>query len=399
MGLGEDHDDDDGLDLRSQLQANFELYDKGDLTEANAATLQMAKSSGADEPSADKSPVARAKQGGDQSSPVVDRPAETSDRPRDASGRFAPKSSEIAPDAPAKSTDTQPAASDKPADDKAPAPAQAWDAPAPASFSDAGKAAWQTLHPEIREHLTAQRAQHESQLRQLGEPLLPLREIAQARGMSWQDGLSRLIEAQRALDRDPYGALIWLAQSSGVNLDELADRAAAGGAQQQTHPQQQQPGIPPQLLSRIDAIEQRFQSEQERQRQAAADAALREVNTFASDPANRHWAAVEQDVYQLLPAMKARMPNAASADVLRAAYDAAVWANPQTRALAMQEQRAAEAAKEREQRTGQTRQARALEVLTSHRGTPPAHQPAPNGHASLRDEIGAHWDAWEAARQ
>jgi hypothetical protein len=113
------------------------------------------------------------------------------------------------------------------------------------------------------------------------------------------------------------------------------------------------------------------------------------VDTFAQ--ANAHWKDVEAEALALMPVVLRQNPRATIPEILKGAYDRAVYANPEVRAkVAAEAARAAE-----EQRRGA--RSRDLESLTSHRGSPATSaNTAANGSATLRDEILANWPSVDA---
>lgn len=380
--------------LRDELLQNWEAWEKDpesaepnfripeDKPRLNGAAKDGAETSSPSSPQPRQGEDARPSSPADQS------------RARDEQGRFAPKQE-------------QPAAAAQQNTDGSKDPQQQGQTPAgesntlaaPETFSEAGRQAWNTLHPEIRQHMQRTETQHQETLRQFAEPIRPLHEMSTRRGMGWQEGLKRLTAAQEFLDRDPAGALIWLAKSSNIDLDELADKAAAlaqrGGA---ADPVSSLPAALAPFQQRVQQLESRITERESAEQKQRENAMLREVNTFAAKPENVHFSAVEQEIYALIPAIRQRKPGASVSDVLRDAYDAAVMANPETRAKVLQAQQQQEQERQREQQRLRTRNSRAAEILTDHRGSNGRMPDArPNGDLSLRQELEQNWGAWEEA--
>jgi hypothetical protein len=400
------NDDGEERSLREELAANFDAWEKSPdgLEQAKFDIPDDRKTS--EHQTRSESEIAGAADGsrpGDKTGQHADSPDKSpaaggkeqqGERPRDESGRFAPK-------APADA-----AQKDQQQDGQQAAPqphAQGANGmPAPETFSEAGRQAWSNLHPEIRSHLEQTQRQHQEQLVRLTEPLRPLHEMSQRRGLGWQQGLERLTRAQEYLDRDPAGALIWLAQAHNLDLDQLADHAAAlrNGQQpaQAANPVHSLNQVVAPLAQRLQSVESTLSAQQQAEQTNRRNAVLREVNTFASKPENSHFSAVEAEVYALIPRYRQQYPDAPISEVLKVAYDAAVYANPDVRQKVLAEQRAKEEQQAREARQGRTRDARALEIVTSHRGNG-AHVPpsSMNGAQTLRQEIEQQWDAYEAA--
>lgn len=80
-------------------------------------------------------------------------------------------------------------------------------------------------------------------------------------------------------------------------------------------PQAQQPQVPPEVLNRINSIEQRFY------RQGVAEQ-QKLVDTFAADPKNKYFSEVADDILRLIQA---------GAPDLATAYEQACWLNPAVR--------------------------------------------------------------------
>ncbi len=415
----DERDEDDlGDDIRSDLQRSFAAFDAGELNESNAHTLELkaARERGTTDNTRERAEAGSAngaaqgergrQQSKPDSSPATGGEQTSGERARDQSGRFA-KAPEQPGDKPSPGAQQQqPATQQPPEKPQAPAQQTAPDPsrpPAPASFSDAGRKAWANMPPEIRRHMADTEARYQAELKPYAESIAPVAQAAGKLGIDWREGLERLVHAQNRLDQNPQAALIWLAQAYNVNLDELADLAAGHVP---ANANQQQPGVlPPQVDQRLRAIETAFtrqqqaqQQEQLRQQQAAQDYVQREINTFASSSVAPHWARIESDVLHQVPLVRQQMPNASIPEVLKVAYERAAWAHPEVRALMQQDAaRAAEA--ERRQRNGdQTRLARAASIVTSHNGVTPAGMPAQAANGTLRDEIAANWEAWDAAR-
>lgn len=420
FGTETEDDEDLGDDIRSELQAAFGQFDAGELTEANASTLELkpARERSTETPSKSERPQGEqsgSRQAGasqQQSIGKADTPAATGgqapssgeSRPRNADGTFAKAPEQ--PASPGPGAQQQPAAQ-TPANEKPQAPQTTAPDPsrpaAPASLSDAGRAAWDTLHPEIRQHMADREQHYQAQQQDYLQALRPVEESARRLGIDWKEGLGRLMNAQQRLDQNPHAALLWLAQAYDVNIDDLADMAA-GVAQPPANPNQQTPGVPPAWDHRLSSIEQTLQQQQQAQQaaqqaeqQSRRDAIQREFNTFASSPAAPHWERVKSDVYAFVPYVRSQMPDAPVGEVIKAAYERAAWAHPEVRALLQEEQRQAADAQRRQKNGERTQLARAAQIVTSHRGAPAPAAPA-NANGSLRDEISANWAAWESAR-
>jgi hypothetical protein len=207
----------------------------------------------------------------------------------------------------------------------------------------------------------------------LEQILSPRREMLAARGVSDVDFVKTLFAASDWIDRDPVSALRELMRQKGVTLQHLG-----------VQPQGQQPQaaqLPPEVRALAQQVQQlqtqlsqRDQAETARRLQSAAS----EIQAFASDPANIYFANVRDDMTALV--------QSGRASDLKDAYDKAVWANPETRALLQAEQaKKAEAdrlAAQRQSAAGARRAAGSVVGAPS-----PGASPAGASTRSLREEL------------
>lgn len=396
--------------IRADLMAGFEAFDKGDLTADNALSFQLPKEPKATERTEGGASGAElggksAQHTGDVAKPPATGADKTSrDRSRDEQGRFAKDGGQQPPAEqakPAASAATTSKPGDKPAeqqpkpqDGASNTPSQppaASAEPAPQGIGAKAQALWATASPETRAYI----AETERALARVAEPFQEIFAAAKEINVPWNQYAGNLVKVERYLRTSPLDAMIWIAKQSKVDLDELADYAAGvhqqngGGApngqQQNANPDFQRAIAPLQqeLTQLRSQITQRDQDAQT----ARTEAVKREIQAFGVKPENEHWPAVETTVYSLLPSIRQSMPNASIPELLKAAYDRAVWAIPEVREKIQAAARAAEAEKQRHTRSAQ------LERLTGHRGAPTSEQrPLPNGRGdSLRDEIAANW--------
>lgn len=394
--------------IRADLMAGFEAFDKGDLTADNVLSFELPKESKAKADEGGASGVDPAGRGGQQTG-KADSPAATGadktsrDRSRDEQGRFAKDGGQQPPAEqakPAASAATTSKPGDKPAeqqpklqDGASNTPSQppaASAEPAPQGIGAKAQALWATASPETRAYI----AETEKALARVAEPFQEIFAAAKEINVPWNQYAGNLVKVERYLRTSPLDAMIWIAKQSKVDLDELADYAAGvhqqngGGApngQQAATPDFQRAIAPLQqeLTQLRSQITQRDQDAQT----ARTEAVKREIQAFGAKPENEHWPAVEATVYSLLPSIRQTMPNASIPELLKAAYDRAVWAIPEVREKIQAAARAAEAEKQRHTRSAQ------LERLTGHRGAPTSEQrPLPNGRGDdLRGEIAANW--------
>lgn len=414
-------DSDDDLryredDLRGDLMASFDLFDKGTLTAENAYDMELpAKTEPAAKTERDggASGADQGDRGGQHTGRADRTPAtggeqDSRERQRDAQGRFAKgegdNTGEAKPagaDAGAKPLE-KPAASEQQAKPQASAaqqPPAASPEPAPEGMGTKATQLWATATPEVRAYI----AETESALAKIAEPFTAAMTAAKEISVPWNQYVGNLVKTEKYLRANPMEAMIWIAERQGVDLDELADyaleRRQRGGqgqsSGQQQIPQEFQHVVAPlaeqvaQLTSRLSQREQAEANARQQAETSQREAYKREVAAFAEK--NPHWETVKGEAFALMSHLARQNPNRSFGEILKDAYDRAVYANPEVRAKLAAEAEAAQREKQR------GRASRELEAVTSHRGTPPnGSGRSANGSGNLRDEIAANWAAYDA---
>lgn len=275
-------------------------------------------------------------------------------RDREDDGKFAGKPKDKAPNAEEVASQKAPPAKDakEPAEkaegkdqkpDKAAEPDAAKaekpaDKPAikrPASWSADKEATWEGMSPEAREHVAKREQEAHKAISQLGETVKRMepigklldqhRDTFQSKGLSYDQGLSQLLSAQRALDQNPVAAIQQIARAYGVNLDDLADGQAG----------QADPVIA-QLQGQVSTLTrqlQEFQSRADTQARAEAQHKLGTIEAviekFAADKPD--FEELASEIEMLLPALRQANPNASFEQIIADAYDKATWSNPASR--------------------------------------------------------------------
>lgn len=146
-------------------------------------------------------------------------------------------------------------------------------------------------------------------------------DVLQQQGLDATRAASYLLNAHRMLSmgsqeqRQAYLARV--AQTYGLELPQAqpADPNA---------PAAPQATVPPELMSRLDRLEQEREAERQAQYQQMQEKTAAEVNAFAADPKNVYFDECADHIVMLLKSD----PKLTLAD----AYQTAVWANPVTRA-------------------------------------------------------------------
>ena len=197
--------------------------------------------------------------------------------------------------------------------------------------------------------------------------LAPWRETLTARGLTDADAVTRLMEAQAALEKDPGAALAALAEAHGLA-----------------------PGAPPTALppARGDALTdtlERYAAEQHELRLIAAMEAELEQRARAVDAAG----APRFPHFETVRPTLAALMRGGAAGTFEDAYEQAVWADPQLRQKALEAHDAETAARRESARKAEVAKARnagraALSGSEPARTAPPAR--------SHREELERVWD-------
>lgn len=390
---------------RDEFMLAFEAFDKGELTAANAHEFELPEppAKKADEGGASGAdPAERGGQhtGRADSTAAAEGKDNTRDGQRDQRGRFTKGEASEQPAAAGQQPQATPDAGKPAAPQQATGQQAAVPAPEPApdGLSAKAAAAWATATPEAREYIR----ETESVLAQVSADLNPVITEAKAHQLPWKEYANRLVKADRFLRTTPADAMLWLAETHGVDLDELADLAAAKRAGLTPPSQTQQPSpdinrVVQPLAAQVQEIRSQLAQRQEREEAEAARqanerraAAKREWETFASKA--EHWKDVEAAVITAVPILRAQRPSASASEILQAAYETATWANPAVREklIAAQQRKAQDA--------GRNSRSRDLESVTGHFGAPSGStRKAANGSADpLRDEIAEHWATFDS---
>jgi hypothetical protein len=199
----------------------------------------------------------------------------------------------------------------------------------PASWSAAAKAVFDKLDPVVQQEVLKREKDIETgkaqwdakgeKLNKFEALIAPRREKLALAGVDEFTAIQQLLAAQDFLERDPRGALQYLAQQYGVQLPGV------GGPQAQ---QFQQPANDPNLTALQNQVAQLSQTLNQRQQQDEEAERARhrsEIEAFAANPANLYFENVKADMANLI--------SVGQATGLQDAYEKAIWANPEIRPL------------------------------------------------------------------
>jgi hypothetical protein len=257
---------------------------------------------------------------------------------------------------------------------------------APQYASKVVKDKWASLDPELRKEYHEREGVFHRELtkqdgernfgRQIKAVVAPFEGLIKSLGAEPLQAIDYLLKGDAALRQgtpeQKRAMFMQMARDYGVQINP-------GEA-----PEQQQP-VDPRLETMQQRID-RLEREQNDARNAARETEQAEIassiETFASDPANAYFEQVRNEMSALL--------QSGLAGSLKEAYDKAVWANPETRALHLAAERATE---DRKRTAGAAEQAaKARRASPSVTGAPgSAVQPLSNGSASnsVEDDVRA----------
>lgn len=312
------------------------------------------------------------------SEPTEEQSADT--RARGADGKFTSK--EAAPEKAAATDPKSPPPGDttKASTEQ---PSTAAGAP-PVSWAADAKAGWASLPPAIQTAVLKREAEVSAGFRQKSEDvrryeqtLTPIAQESQRRGISTEEGIQRLISGNQFLEQQPAQAILWLAQKNGIDLAELASNPPAAPQQVRTDPVFAQ-------------VTQTVQSLQNRLNEITIGQNTSMVEAFAAS--QPHYADVEESLPALIKEVQATQPHLTPGETLQAAYDRAIWLNPDVRAKIIAEQTATARQSAVTPLVDKSRQAQRAAVSvkgSSAASTPPARRPQGDGsvHDDVRDAI------------
>ena len=276
---------------------------------------------------------------------------------RDEMGRFSAKQQQDAAEAAAKQAVTDPTAPQGPQGPSAVGPPAAWGKEKAALFA--------SLPPEAQAYIN-QREQQVSDGFKRYEGLGEYASIAEQNGKSLRVVLDTVKQLEDLMEADPVRGAMTIFQRAGVDPVQIAQAILGSGAQvQQAVSPADGSAVPPQVLQTIRTLEQKIETLQMQPFE-------REVQAFAADPANKHFATLTPLIAQII--------QGSPGISLKDAYDRAAWADPQVRAELLSEQQKA-AVTERNEQLAKTAQ----RASQASRGLSPSVSAQPiNGQRRFR---------------
>ena len=209
----------------------------------------------------------------------------------------------------------------------------------------------------------------------------PRRQAWAREGMSPTVAMTQLLNLSDFAGNDPGQFALWFADQHNLDLDALLDERDA----QQGPVDPRMNGLQQEIAQLRNTIQGFVGGTAEREQGAN----LKVVQDFAvekdakGDLVYPYFAEVANDIRNYLPVIRQQQPHLQGYDSLKAAYDAAVWANPSTRGRMQQAQMEALKA------NAGAEAARARQAGTSINGAPNGDASASpnNPNRSVRDEI------------
>ena len=260
------------------------------------------------------------------------------ERPRDETGKFAkaePKS-EAAPEAVKAPVEPSPVAAQTEAPPAETKPEDTALAIPPSSWKPAAKAAWGTLPAEIRAEIVRREGdmlKGQGQLlpdatfgKNMRSVVAPYEQIIAQAGSTPERAIQNLLRSAAILrtgsDADKQNALLSIANEYGIPLP--------GAIGQDGNPHQFNPAT-----FRDPRVDEML-ANQEAQKTASIEQAIDKFTNeldAKGQPLRPYLSNVDAEMMALIPQIRQSNPGLSHAELLQQAYDRAVWANPETRAL------------------------------------------------------------------
>lgn len=252
--------------------------------------------------------------------------------------------------------------------------------PAPASWSNAVKAKWAALDPEIRSEIVKREAdvhkgftkmdEERTFAKQMQQVVAPYEAIIRAEGGTVPTAVASVLNTAYILRTgDPQAkarAVAEVCQQYGVDLNLVA---------------QPQGQLPPEVLGlrqELQELKGQWTQRQQQERQQMESQVLNAVETFRQDPKHPHFATVSAQMGALM--------QAGQAETLEQAYEMAIWANAEVRPQLLAAQTAQLTAPVLAKQKIEKARAKGVSV----RGGPGGYTaPATNPNASVRESLEA----------
>jgi len=187
----------------------------------------------------------------------------------------------------------------------------------------------------------------------------PRRQTFAMEGLNEEQALGQLFAISDFATKDPASFIRWFAQQRQVDLSTLTPQAADEYIDPAVRSLQQQ----------VQTLTSTLTSQEQARAQQAQAQAMAEIEAFKNDPSHPHFESVKEHMGALYAGGKATS--------LQDAYDQAVWANAETRALLIEEQQReaqVKAEKDRKERAEKAKKAAGVNIKSKPadaKATPP----------------------------
>jgi hypothetical protein len=223
----------------------------------------------------------------------------------------------------------------------------------PVSWKGEAKLAFQSFPREAQEYIAEREAQRDNYLNRVGTEAAEARRIAeeyqallppedlqqlQLNQISPAQYFGQLIAADRYMREKPQEAVQWLIDRLGVDRNNLTEGAS---------PQSAGPSPTSALEHRLANIEQRLHQQPQpgaQQAQVEIEAAIEKFATATDDkgvPKYPYFNDLEMEMEPFVRNLRVSNPEMSHTEVLEAAYEKALWANPTTRDAQLKRQESA----------------------------------------------------------
>jgi hypothetical protein len=210
------------------------------------------------------------------------------------------------------------------------------------------EAAWMNFARQLEGHVNGY-----ERLKGLDEVIAPRLQAWAMQGATPAAAVNQLLALSDFATRDPKAFITWFAGNNNIDLSEVSEDIVPIDPQLQT------------LQQRVDTLTRALTGMQSGAQQGVQQQFAQVVGAFEAEqdasgqPLRPHFQEVAQHMLALVPYLRSQMQGSAPRDILQAAYDQAVYANPITRAKALAAVSAAQTAE---------RTAQALKAKTAGQG-------------------------------
>lgn len=275
----------------------------------------------------------------------------TSGRERDEKGRFAAKQSQ---ETEPSETIEQPVA----------APV-----PMPGGWDQGSQAEWNQLPRTVQETISRRQAdlqrsysqasekaaQVEKTWSEVDQAIAPYKQRMAMNGISPAQLINQILSVQNYMDNDPVQGLRWMASTYGLDLKQLAEYESQ---QPQVAPEVREVQRQIQELKALQAQQMQYQQQQVQQGLESQIMAFANETDSNGNALRPHFQTLVDDIIPLVGHMKASNPGMNNRDLLQAAYEKAVWANPTTRQSELEKTKAEVVSKQISQKQAHVAQAK-----------------------------------------